>query len=181
MSTNPVARPQSRRGFLTAALAGTAAGAATFAGHVALAATIDPDPAEAILIAWINGCGSWNTSSGTGAEHEAAVASTIEAQNELVSNLAPSPMAAAVLVLNQMPYDIDTSKPEKGEEDWRETVRDLAEGNGHDARLPYSVLRCLRPSLTGKVAMLVADLLDNPDRPPAESLFYRAYLGEVTL
>ena len=168
MSANPVARPQSRRGILTAALAGTAAGAATFAGHVSFAGTTPPavDPGEAALVRWINRCCLLNARpTNTDEEWNA----TAEIEREII-NAPPSIDAAAARCLHEIAFhaDADGDHPPS----YFKT---------YDERLPFDIVRALRAHMSPRLAMLAGDILDNFDRPLCESILGRAYLGEKSL
>jgi len=139
----------------------------------ALAGAAPLHPVDRAFIAWIGAVSTYNRQEEDppdGAPDplwDAVVAS----ENAFYA-LPVSLMAAAASVLIECSYSgfrgcapVDSGAIDRTDED----------------RQRFRVLECLRPHLSGVIAKVAADYLDNPDRPMGESLIWRLRSGEVRI
>lgn len=160
MSTNHSARLHSRRTLLTAALAGTVAGGATFGAKVALASA--GDMADEAFTRWVAASAKAHT---TGLDDDAmsVLFNALMDEERAVRDLPPSIMKAGAIIL------IETSCHGSQEHSPEEI-----EAEDYDDRDVLRVLHCLAPFLIGTVGAYAADIVNNPARPIGEGLFFTA-------
>lgn len=149
MSANPVARPQSRRTILAGLSSLPAIGAVA-------AVAAEPDPAEVAFGRWLDFTFYYNRHEFADLSEAAMkpVADRHEAYERAVRDLPPTIPAAAAVLMVELSYAID--RPDKAI-----TLGSFSPGD--EPHTLILILRCLRPMLTGRLAAVAADLLDNPD------------------
>ena len=130
------------------------------------------DPAEIAFFRWLALVGALNAGANDDRDEDVIWAEIDEAACRIVFEFSPSPMAAGGILLHELAYAINEISEER-------SVAQLVAHNEEDMRRDLNVLRCLLPCLTGRIAILANDLLDNPDRPARASLLHRVYEGSL--